>query len=63
MRSIARINDGLEPYECIHKIVLLQTPFLPTVRSQVGGISKTRVRRDLVDQFYQTDIQQIYEVV
>ena len=62
MRSIARINEGLEPYECIHKICLLKTPFQPTVRSQVGGISKTRVRRDLVDQFYQTEIQHIYEV-
>lgn len=62
MRSLARINEGLEPYECIHKIYLLKTPFQPTVQSQVGGISKTHVRRELVDQFYQTEIHPIYEV-
>ena len=63
MAQIAPLNAVLEPYEQIQTIRLLPQAFLPTVRSQVGGIGKTRVRRDLVEQSYQTEIQHIYEAV
>lgn len=63
MRAVESMNPLLESYEHVRKVTLLPEPFPPTVRTQVGGIRKTRIRRDLVDQFYQNEIQQIYEVV
>jgi long-chain acyl-CoA synthetase len=63
MRGISRTNTFLEPYEQVQKVFLLNAAFPPTIRTQVGGVGKTRIRRDLVEQFYAIEIQQIYEVV
>ena len=60
MQAVERMNPLLESYEQVRKVTLLPEPFPPTVRTQVGGIRKTRIRRDLIEQLYQTEIQQVY---
>lgn len=60
MRAVERMNPLLESYEQVRKVTLLPEPFPPTVRTQVGGIRKTRIRRDLIEQLYPTEIQQVY---
>ena len=60
MQAIAQLNQLLEPYERVNKVTLLATPFSPTLRTQVGGVRKTRVRRDLIEQWYAEEIEQLY---
>jgi len=61
MQAVERMNLLLESYEQVSKVALLPQPFSTTIRSVVGGIGKTRIRRDLIELHYATTIKHIYE--
>jgi long-chain acyl-CoA synthetase len=56
---VERVNQRLEEYEQIRKIVLLRENFPERVRS-VTAFQKTRIDRAAVAELYQNEIRQIY---
>jgi long-chain acyl-CoA synthetase len=56
---VERVNQRLEEYEQIRKIVLLQDDFPERVRG-VTAFQKTKVDRRAVEELYQKEIRQIY---
>jgi long-chain acyl-CoA synthetase len=56
---VERVNQRLEEYEQIRKIVILQDDFPERVRG-VTAFQKIKVDRKAVDELYQKEIRQIY---
>ncbi len=56
---VERINQRLEDYEQVRKIVVVQEDFPDRVRS-VTAFQKIKVDRGVVEELYQNEIQQIY---
>ncbi|MGH7766263.1 MAG: hypothetical protein ACREQP_02310, partial [Candidatus Binatia bacterium] len=57
---VERINQRLEEYEQIRKIVVLQANFPERVRS-VTAFQKIKVDRGAVEDLYKKEIREIYE--
>ena len=56
---VERVNEGIEYYERIRKIVLLREDFSERVRS-VTAFQKIKIDRKVVEEMYSRDIEGIY---
>ena len=57
---VQMINEGLEHYEQVRKVSVLNGDFPQNVRSAIGFLQKRKVDRKEMGKLYQREIEEIY---